>query len=175
MAYRPSEGRNQKKQSPPEPPNVVPLMNLFLTLIPFLITMVVVTQVAMVALNFSATGGGAGDNGAGGGNGSTEKEVRIIIMASSGNQMNPGFEVREQDGQNVNILNSDNKGEFDFVALNRILAQLKNRNQNITSITITPYPDVLYGTLIQTIDLCKNNGFPNVVYSPARTFYGEGG
>ena len=54
MAYRPSEGRNQKKQTPPEMPNLVPLMNLFITIVPFLLTIVVISQVALDVLNFSA-------------------------------------------------------------------------------------------------------------------------
>jgi biopolymer transport protein ExbD len=55
MVYRPSEGRNQQKQTAPKQPDLVPMMNVFMTLIPFLITMVVVVQVALVGLNFSAS------------------------------------------------------------------------------------------------------------------------
>lgn len=174
MAYRPSEGRNQKKQGPPVQPNLVPIMNLFMTIIPFLLSMIVISQVAMVALNFSAAGGGGSEGGSGGGGGATQ-EVKIIVMASEGNLMFPGFEIRDPSGENQTFRNSDNRGDFNFVALNTALGNIKNRNKDMGDITIVVYPDVLYGTLIQTIDLCKQNGFPNVIYKPAGVVYGSGG
>lgn len=173
MAYRPSEGRNQKKQSPPEQPNLVPIMNLFMALIPFLLMMIVISQIALVALNFSAAGGGGG-GGAGGG-GETPKEIKVIIMASEGNQIFPGFEIRESEGGNIAIKNAENGGRFNFMSLNNTLGNIKANNQGLGDITIVVYPDVLYETLIQTIDLCKQNGFPNVIYKPATVSYGSGG
>lgn len=175
MVYRPSEGRNQKKQSPPGQPNLVPMMNVFLTLIPFLITMVVVVQVALVALNFSAAGGGGANGGGGGGAGNTPKEIKVVVMASSGEQMYPGFEIREEDAPTYAIRNSESKGNYNFIALNQKLSEIKTRNNSISEIKVVVYPNVLYGTLIQTIDLCKKNGFPNVIYSPAQVVYGSGG
>jgi biopolymer transport protein ExbD len=174
MAYRPSEGRNQKKQSPPVSPDLVPIMNLFMALIPFLLMMIVISQVALVALNFSASGGGGG-GGEGGGSGATPKEIKVIVMASEGNQIFPGFEIREPESGPVMIRNNDNKGRFNFVSLNTTLGNIKTRNQQLGDITIVVYPDVQYGTLIQTIDLCKQNGFPNVIYKPATVSYGSGG
>lgn len=172
MAYRPSERRNQKKQTPPEQPNLVPIMNLFITIIPFLLTMIVISQVALVALNFSAPGGGGSDTGSEPGGG-PEKDIQIIVMASSGNQVFPGFEIRGWD-KSVFIRNSDNQANYNFIALNQTLREIKTQHQKLTDITLIVYPDVLYGTLIQTIDLCKQNGFPNVIYKPAVVSYGVG-
>ncbi len=174
MAYRPSQGRNQKSQSPPVQPDLVPIMNLFMALIPFLLMLVVISQVALVALNFSAAGGGGG-GGDGGGGGATPKEIKVIVMASEGNQIFPGFEIREPDSGPVTIKNAENRGNFNFMSLNNALGNIKTRNQELGDITIVVYPDVLYGTLIQTIDLCKQNGFPNVIYKPATVSYGSGG
>jgi len=174
MAYRPSEVRNQKKQTPPEQPNLVPLMNLFMTIIPFLLTIIVISQVAMVALNFSAAGAGGGEGGKGPGGSGLEKEVKVIIMASTGNQVFPGFEIRGWEAAPVYIRNSDNSNGYNFISLNDTLGKIKS-SMLMDNITIVVYPDVLYGTLIQTIDLCKQNGFPNVIYKPASVSYGSGG
>lgn len=174
MAYRPSEGRNQKKQTPPEQANLVPIMNLFMTIIPFLLSIIVISQVAMVALNFSAAGAGGGEGGPGPGGSDIEKEVRVIIMASAGNQVFPGFEIRGWETNPVYIRNSDANDNFNFVALNDALSKIKS-SMLMDSITLVVYPDVLYGTLIQTIDLCKLNGFPNVIYKSASVSYGSGG
>jgi biopolymer transport protein ExbD len=173
MAYRPSEGRNQKKQSPPEQPNLVPIMNLFMTIIPFLLTMIVISQVALVALNFSSAGGGGGsDGGAGDGPGSAI-EVKLVIMASSGNQLFPGFEIRIENEGGIYLRNSENNGMYNFVELDNVLKVLQAR-KNTPDVSLVVYPDVLYGNLIQTIDLCKQNGFTNVIYKPASVSYGSG-
>jgi biopolymer transport protein ExbD len=174
MAYRPSEGRNQKKQSPPELPNLVPIMNLFVTIIPFLLTMIVISQVAMVALNFSSAGGGGGNDGGSGSGPGQAIEIKLILMASSGNQLFPGFEVRVAGEGGILIRNSDSDGFYNFVELDQILKVLQNR-KNTPDITLVVYPDVLYGNLIQAIDLCKQNGFTNVIYKPASVSYGSEG
>lgn len=176
MAYRPSEGRNQKKQTPPELPNLVPLMNLFITIVPFLLTIVIISQVAMIALNFSApaSGGSGGSGGSSGGIGGSGPEVKVIIMASEGNQLYPGFEIRGWGGKTISIRNRGDLGTYDFVALNNTLAEIR-KSFSSDQISVVVYPDVMYGTLIQTIDLCKHNGFPNVIYKPASVSYGTGG
>lgn len=173
MAYRPSEGRNQKKQSPPIQPNLVPIMNLFMALIPFLLQMIVISLVAMVALNFSSAGGGGGTGGGGGGG--PEKDVKVIIMASEGNQIFPGFDIRESGSAVISVKNSENGGNYNYLYLNKVLGDIKTNNQQLGDITVVVYPDVLYGTLIKTIDLCKQNGFPNVIYKPATVMYASEG
>lgn len=67
--YRPSAMRQQKSQTVPQEPNLVPIMNLFLTIIPMLLMMVVISQIALLALNFSQGESGVsyGQGGGGGG------------------------------------------------------------------------------------------------------------
>lgn len=95
-------------------------------------------------------------------------------MASLGNQVFPGFEIRGWEAGPVYIRNAEANGNYNFVALNDALIKIKSSMQ-MDNITLVVYPDVLYGTLIQTIDLCKLNGFPNVIYKPASVSYGSGG
>jgi hypothetical protein len=174
MTYRPSEGRQQKKQTPPEMPNLVPLMNLFITIVPFLLTIVVISQVAMVGLNFSTPGGVVSGSGGSGSGPGPSQEIKLIVMASEGNQLFPGFEIRGWNGGSTAIRNTNGGATYDFVTLNNTLTKI-DKDLNLDDITIIVYPDVLYGTLIQTIDLCKANGFPNVIYKPASVSYGSGG
>ena len=153
-------------------PNIVPLMNLFLTIVPFLLTIVVISQVAMVALNFSAPGGQiSGSGGIGTGHGPAQ-EIKLIIMASEGNQLYPGFEIRGWGKAPVSIRNN-NQG-YNFSKLNDTLAQMK-KELNLDNISIIVYPDVLYGNMVQVIDLCKANGITNVTYKAAAVSYGLGG
>ncbi len=177
MVYRPSEGRNQKKQTPPEQPNLVPLMNLFITIIPFLLTIVVISQVALIAMNFSKPGSETSGTGGSGSGPGAAQEIKLIIMASSdGMEMYPGFKIRGW-GNEIPIRNTDIGVGFqgyNYIELNRILGDIK-KSINLNEISVIVYPDVLYGTLVQTIDLCKSNGFPNVIYKPAGVLYGSGG
>ncbi|HAN41455.1 MAG TPA: hypothetical protein GX398_00035 [Candidatus Cloacimonetes bacterium] len=178
MAYRPSAGRNRRLAGGPKEPDIVPLMNLFLTIIPLLLYMLVIVQLALVALNFTPSGGGGGGGIQGpGGDGADEKKIEIYIMDqdASDRGLFPGFEIREpgQETHKIEALGKDVNDEYvyDFQALNEVLKQIRERNPNQTQISVSPYPSILYGPLIKTIDLCKHNSFTNVMYKPVGIGY----
>ncbi len=171
MAYRPSEGRNQKSASIPQQPNLVPIMNLFITIIPFLLLMVVISQVALVALNFSSTGEGGGEGEGGGGEKPDIKQVEVVIMATdpnTGNQFK-GLDLVEPGQPKVTI--PPVNGNYDFIALSDRLADLRTRNNTLDTIEVVSYNNVLYEALIHTIDVCRINGFVNVKYKSVETVY----
>jgi len=174
MAYRPSEGRNQKSASVPQQPNLVPIMNLFITIIPFLLLMVVISQVALVALNFSPAGEGDGEGEGGGGDKEQVKQVQVVIMATDPNSGDVfrGFEVMEEEMPKVSI--PPLAGDYDFTALSTRLADIKARNYTLDTIEIAAYSNALYETLIQTIDVCRINGFDNIKYKSIETVYVAG-
>lgn len=186
MAYRPSAGRNRRLAGGPKEPDIVPLMNLFLTIIPLLLYMLVIVQLALVALNFTPSGGGGGGGVQGpGGDGAEEKKIEIYIMDQDAPDRGlfPGFEIREpgQETHKIKVTAmkkfKDASGEeviqyvYDFQALNEALKQIRERNPNQTQISVSPYPSILYGPLIKTIDLCKHNSFTNVMYKPVGIGY----
>ena len=175
MAYRPSAGRNQKAATAPKSPDLVPIMNLFLAIIPFLMLLLVISQVALVALNFTSTGGGGGGSDGGAGGGQNIKKVQVIIT----NENDParslfvGFEIREPEAETIQIPAVN--GNYDYVNLDSALKGIKARNPELVDINVLVYPQVLYGTLIKTIDLCKNNQFSSVHYEVPKVEYFAGG
>lgn len=178
MAYRPSAGRNQRLAGGPQEPDLVPIMNLFLTIIPFMLYMLVMVQLALIALNFTPSGGGGGGGGQGPGGGSAEeKKIEIYIMDqdASDRGLFPGFEIREPGQETLKIaaLGKDLNDEYiyDFQALNEVLKQIRERNPEQSQISVSPYPSILYGPLIKTIDLCKHNSLTNVMYKPVGIGY----
>ena len=175
MAYRPSAGRNQKAATAPQSPDLVPIMNLFLAIIPFLMLMLVISQIALVALNFTSTGGGGGGSDGGAGGGQDIKKVQVIITNDNDptRSLFVGFEVREPEAETIQI--PAVKGEYDFTSLDSALKGIKTRNPQLSDINVVVYPQVLYQTLIQTIDLCKNNEFTNVHYGVPKVEYFAGG
>jgi len=171
--YRPSAMRQQKAQTVPQEPNLIPIMNLFLTIIPMLMMMVVISQIALFALNFSQGEGGVsyGQGGGGGGGAQTEK-VEIHILGNQYAQENNttiGMEIREAGFKPMTIpaLN----GYYDYVTLNKTLQEIRSRKETLSDITVLVHPDVLYGDLMKTIDLCKVNGFTQVHYTAAKVEY----
>lgn len=165
MAYRPSAVRNQKSAGAPQEPNMVPVMNLFMTIIPFLMLFIVLSQVALLSLNLSSGGSdetGGGDGG--GGDSSDIPKVQVVIFKSARSDpaQENSFEIREPKLPPIKIpaLN----GRYDYVALDAALKELKVRRPNLADINVVPYDDVLFEALLQTIDLCKKNQFPFVHY-----------
>ena len=175
MAHPPSTRRDQHHFSPPKVSDLVPLMNLFLIIIPFLILMMVVTQIAMIALNF--THGTATEKQGGGplnGTSVTQKnipEITIIIMASQDSLGTtfPGFEIREPEKtkDKVGLVN----GYYDYGKLDEKLKAIRQRYPDLQDISVAPYDDVLYDTLIKTIDLCRENNFSNIHYKAPQVRY----
>jgi len=101
MPYRPSAGRNQRLAGGPKEPDLVPIMNLFITIIPFMLYMLVIAQLALVALNFAPTGGGGGGGQGPGGDKAEEKKIEVYIMNQDAPERGRfrGFEVRRDPHQ----------------------------------------------------------------------------
>ena len=169
--YRPSAMRQQKAQTVPQEPNLIPIMNLFLTIIPMLMMMVVISQIALLALNFSQGEGGVTTGGGGGGGGPVTEKVEIHILgknyAASTNFL--GMEIREPGVATKNIPAIN--GFYDYPSLDKALQEIRSRKGNLNDITVLVHPDVLYGDLMKTIDLCKVHGFSQVHYSAPKVQY----
>ena len=170
--YRPSAMRQQKSQTVPQEPNLVPIMNLFLTIIPMLLMMVVISQIALLALNFSQGESGVSYGQGGGGGGAKTEKVEIHILGEQYAQENNttlGMEIREPGFKPMTI--SAINGYYDYVTLNKTLQEIRSRKGTLSDITVLVHPDVLYGDLMKTIDLCKVNGFTQVHYTAAKVEY----
>jgi hypothetical protein len=145
-------------------------MNLFITIIPFLMLMITI-QVSLLALNFASdsTGSGGGD-GPGGGNQDKIVEIHLMIKQHDDAGLFPGMEVREPDAE-IHKLPWLNENVYDYTRLNDLLAQLKEKYSDTTEIAVIVHPDVIYDTLVRTIDLCKTNGFVTVHYRNPKAVY----
>ena len=170
--YRPSAMRQQKSQTVPQEPNLVPIMNLFLSTIPMLLMMVVISQIALLALNFSQGESGVSYGQGGGGGGAKTEKVEIHILGEQYAQENNttlGIEIREPGFKPLTI--SAINGYYDYVTLNKTLQEIRSRKGTLSDITVLVHPDVLYGDLMKTIDICKVNGFTQVHYTATKVEY----
>ncbi len=159
MAQGASKRRIQKSTGPQEL-NLIPIMNLFITIIPMLLIITVSVHLALLSLNLAASGGDGGGGGEGAASDSERvKEIKLVIYPDK-------FELREEGGDTFNIALIE--GRFDYFRLDELLEDIKSRNPEVFEIRVTPYPDVLYDTLIRSIDVCKLKGFPEVKYERLR-------
>lgn len=146
--YRSEEG------SDPKMPNLVPTINLFLTIVPFMLQMLLVSQLAMVALDFDPV---AKANAPGPGPG-VERLFQIYISSSG----SVGFRITESGSLHKEIAVAN--GNYNFLALDEALYRLRREYPQLADIVVAPSPLVRFETLMKTIDLCKKNGFVKVHY-----------
>jgi len=159
MASGASKRRIQKSTGPQEL-NLIPIMNLFITIIPMLLIITVSVHLALLSLNLAASGGDDGGGGGGAGSGGDKiKEIKLVIYPDN-------FEIREEGKDMIKIPLEE--GRFNYFRLDTVLKEIKGRNPDVFEIKVTPYPDVIYDTLIRSIDVCKISGFPEVKYERIR-------
>ncbi len=163
MAYGPSKNRSESQHEPREP-NLIPIMNLFIVLIPMLMTIMVSVHLAMIEITLptSSSGGGAGE-----GEEQVEDIPRVLTLALFLDR----FEIMVEGVEKVVAIPQLAPGKYDYSTLDMNLAQLDVDNPNQGTMEILPDPDVAFDTLLRSIDLCKSNNFPNIKYLTASTKY----
>ncbi len=157
MAHAPSKLRNLNRESS-RGLNLIPIMNLFIVIIPMLMTIMVSVHLAMVEIVLPKKGAIPPNQET---PVDLPKTLRLNIMADA-------FEILVvEDERTINIPaldTSTNPAEFDFLKLNSELIELKEQNPDQFTMEVLPDPDVKYDTLLRAIDVCKMNDFPNIRY-----------
>ena len=163
MAYGPSKNRSESQHEPREP-NLIPIMNLFIVVIPMLMTIMVSVHLAMIEITLPTSGGG----GAGSGEEQVEQDIPLVITLAL---FPDRFEIKLEGVEKVVEIPLLAPGKYDYSTLDMKLAQLKEENPNQGTVEILPDPAVTFDTLLRSIDLCKSNNFPNIKYLTASTKY----
>lgn len=159
MASRGVSSKRTTKLREQQPLDLVPIMNLFVTVIPMLLIITVSLHLALLSLNIDASG--ASGNGEGEG-GAAEDVMKIQVIIHEDH-----FEIREGTDVTANIPAAqleDGRYRFNFVALDEALSETRERHQDIFVISVMPFDPVFYDTLLRTIDICKHNQFIDVSY-----------
>ncbi len=146
--------------------NLIPIMNLFITIIPMLLMITVTIHMAFISLNLAASGTSGSEESEGlSGSEAKVKEIKLVLYPDR-------IEIQEEGIRDPIIIPAIETEEgvivYDYQTLDAMLANIKGRNQEIHEIRVAPYPDVYYGVLIRAIDICKMQGFPEVKYERIR-------
>ena len=153
MAASGPSGKRIKNKQGIAKPNLMPIMNLFLVIIPMLITMITATGLQMMALNLP--GGGNVPNPD-----PVEEKANIYLGI-----LPDKFQIRvdEMVVRNIPIRIKNGKREFDFITLNDVIDKLHEDHPTVDKIKVTPSNLITYEIFVKTMDVCKmQNRFPNI-------------
>jgi biopolymer transport protein ExbD len=128
--------------------DVTPVMNLFMVLIPFLVSMAVFTHIA--AIDFSlppAQTEGTDDV--------DTKELDISIVVT-----NNGFRV-VGTGKKLDLVPRV-KGRYQFEQLRVLLKAIKFEYPSQKSVVLVLDSDVLYDDIVKFMDICRESQFPDI-------------
>jgi len=161
MAYAPSKSRKISRKEPKEP-NLIPIMNLFIVVIPMLMTMMVSVHLAMLEITLPTPSGGGGSEEIE----QKEEPPKEIILALFTDK----FEISIEGSEDiVNIPISGNLHNYE--ELHNKMGELKLVHERQQTVKIIPDPNVKFDTLLRSVDICKGNGFPNITYSTMQKKY----
>lgn len=172
----PSEGRNSRRSSGHQEVDLVPIMNLFVTIIPMLLTMVVMVSIAYISLDLT------NPNAAGASGGATEarkgeKEQRITKLELSINVENDQeffqFYKNGKIDTDYAAISTDDLGKLSEVLKDYRQIMMEDRYGSSTlddndeertfPIIIIPKDYVRFGTFVKTMDLCKKMKFTDIM------------
>lgn len=161
MAFRPSTKLSSLGEE--HPPNLMPIMNLFLVLIPMLITMTVLVKLSVMNLSLPS-GGSSGEQ-------STEQEKPkelenlILILSQDKGLILLGYKegitssnryTIDKERNGIHIPFKDDK--FNLYALEDYIKEIKEKYEIQQSISFACDEEIKYEDLIKAMDLCRRNG-----------------
>lgn len=127
--------------------DVTPIMNLFMVLIPFLVSMAVFTHIAVI--DFSLPPAQSGTDNA------ESKELDISIVITSN-----GFRIIGT-GKKLDLVEIKH-GQYDFEQLRVLLKAIKFQYPSQKSVVLVMESDILYDDIVKFMDICRESQFPDI-------------
>lgn len=134
--------------------NIIPVMNIFLLLIPFLLLTAAFVRLAVVELSLPSLSKGPTEQMQ-----QRSEKLLLVILAIK----ETGFQLKAQ-GFKFDPLNNQNN-QYNYSQLIEQLKQIKQLHPYAEDIFISPESKVKYDTIIKVMDRCRETGFPNVSIS----------
>ncbi|MCA9743534.1 MAG: biopolymer transporter ExbD [Deferribacteres bacterium] len=147
-------GRNDKgSRRSSDDVNITPVMNLFLVLVPFLLLTTEFVRIAVLELSLPS------QNQSSSRQEKSQKPPILVLLAID----DSGFEIKAPGMRFEKILRQGTN--FQFSTLARELKRIKAQYGDTEEITIQPSEAILYDTIVDVMDTCRDNGFPNISVS----------
>lgn len=134
--------------------NITPVLNLFLVLVPFLLLTTEFVHIAVLELSLPSLNQSQSSSSA-----NQQKPPILILLAID----EDGFEIVAPKMQLPKI--PKKAKTYQLKTLAGELKKIKARYQTTEEITIQPKETILYETIVDVMDTCRDNGFPNISVS----------
>jgi len=145
-------GRNRQPKD--NDVNIIPVMNIFLLLIPFLLLTAAFVQLAVIEFSLPSLNKGQSAIVR-----DPEKKLVLVILAVKEN----GFQLKAQGFIFPPLDKSNN--QYNYPVLVEQLKEIKQKHPYAEDIIISPESKVKYDIIIKVMDRCRETGFPNVSLS----------
>jgi biopolymer transport protein ExbD len=142
--------KSLREEREPMDLDVSPYLNVFLSLLPLLITMAVFTQLAVVEFSLPPAQS-EGQSAAP----AEQKELDISIVITKN-----GFRI-VGTGKQLDLVPTE-RGRYLFDQLRALLQAIKFQYPSQKSVVLVAEGDVLYDDLIQFMDVCRESQFPDI-------------
>lgn len=129
--------------------DVTPFMNLFVVLVPYLVSMAVFTQITII--QFSLPPAASAETTIN----QEMKELDISIVIT-----NKGFQI-VGTGKKLDLI-PKLKGSYQWLQLKTVLQAIKFEYPSQKSIVLVIEPDVLYDDIVKFMDICREAQFPDI-------------
>lgn len=128
--------------------DITPVMNLFMVLIPFLVSMAVFTHIA--AIDFSLPPAQAE-----GGEAVESKELDISIVITPGGYRIVGT------GKKLELVPTV-RGQYQFDKMRSLLKAIKFEYPSQKSVILVMDANIVYDDIIRFMDICRESQFPDI-------------
>ncbi len=157
MAYRPSYRRTISGEE--VEPNLTPIMNLMVVLIPLLLTSAEFIKIGSIELNLPPAAGPV-EPGSSHPSEKTKNLDLTVSITDEGFYISSALAIlRPKDGKGPSIPKKPD-GSYDFDALSRKLLEIKQKAEgkfpDLENIIIQAEPDIDYQTLVSTMDASRS-------------------
>lgn len=129
--------------------DVTPVMNLFMVLIPFLVSMAVFTHIAVVDFSLPPSQTETSD----GSEETKELDISIVVTAQ-------GFRI-VGTGKKLDLIEKS-RGQYQYEQLRVLLKAIKFQYPSQKSVVLVLESDILYDDIIKFMDVCRESQFPDI-------------
>jgi biopolymer transport protein ExbD len=155
--------------------NLIPIMNLFIVVLPMLLTIYVSVKMTMLEIALSAGGGASAEEEM------TEEPPKNISLGlfRSGFEIKIGDDTNDAQAPRIEIPAKDTTQvvanlRYDFIKLDEELEKLKKEHENQSTIAVIAAGNLRFDALTTAIDVCKMNQFTDINYTPMqKKFFGK--
>jgi len=134
--------------------NIIPVMNIFLLLIPFLLLTAEFVHLAIIELSLPSLNRGQSRQEI-----ENPQELVLVILAVK----ETGFQLKAQGFVFDPLYKNGN--QYDYASLVEQLKRIKEQHPYAEDIFISAENNVKYDIIVKVMDRCRETGFPNVSLS----------